>query len=118
MKLVTVGAPTVNGLALVPVPLLVVTLTRPEVALPGTVTVIWMALSTVKVVAEVPLNFTALAPVKPVPLITTLAPVKPAVGVKLVTVGAAATVKLVALVAWPPGVSPRSDQIRWLRWPR
>ena len=93
-----------NGLALVPVPLLVVTLTRPEVALPGTVAVIWMSLSTVNVVAEVPLNFTALAPVKPVPLITTLAPVKPAVGVKLVTVGAAATVKLVALVAWPPGV--------------
>ena len=55
--------------------------------------------------AAVPLNLTADAPVKFVPLIVTLVPVGPLAGVKLVIVGALAlTVKLVALVAVPPGV--------------
>ena len=59
---------------------------------------------TVKV-AALPLNATALAPVKFVPLIVTLVPVDPLVGVKLVIVGALAlTVKLAALVAVPAGV--------------
>ena len=58
-----------------------------------------------KVVALVPLNVTAVAPVKFVPLIVTLAPSGPLVGVTLVIVGAlAVTVKLLALVAVPPGV--------------
>ena len=55
--------------------------------------------------AAVPLNATAVAPVKFVPLIVTLVPADPLVGVKLVIVGAlAVTVKLLALVAVPPGV--------------
>ncbi len=54
--------------------------------------------------AAVPLNRTAVAPVKFVPLIVTLAPTVPLVGVTLVIVGAGITVKLVALVAVPPGV--------------
>ena len=55
--------------------------------------------------AAVPLNLTADAPVKFVPLIVTLVPTGPLVGVKLVIVGALAlTVKLVALVAVPAGV--------------
>ena len=55
-------------------------------------------------VAVVPLNFTAVAPVKAVPVIVTLAPTTPLVGEKLVTVGDDTTVKLLALVAVPPGV--------------
>ena len=58
---------------------------------------------TVKV-AAVPLNATAVAPVKFVPLIVTLAPTNPLVGAKLVIVGGLNTVKLLALVAVPPGV--------------
>src|SRR5438552_13673739 len=55
--------------------------------------------------ALVPLKRTAVAPVKVVPLIVTLVPTGPLVGVKLVIVGAlAVTVKLLALVAVPPGV--------------
>ena len=54
--------------------------------------------------AALPLNRTAVAPVKFVPLIVTLVPTGPLVGVKLVIVGAGMTVKLVALVPVPPGV--------------
>ena len=58
-----------------------------------------------KVVALTPLNETAVAPVKFVPLIVTLVPTGPLVGVKLVIVGGiAVTVKELALVAVPPGV--------------
>ena len=53
-------------------------------------------------VAVVPLNLTAVAAVKFLPLIVTVVPTDPLVGVKLVIVGA--TVKLPALVAVPPGV--------------
>ena len=56
-------------------------------------------------VAAVPLNLTADAPVKFVPVIVTLVPTGPLAGVKLVIVGALAlTVKLAELVAVPPGV--------------
>jgi hypothetical protein len=51
---------------------------------------------------DVPLNFTAVAPLKFVPVIVTLAPTAPLVGVKPAMVGAA--VKLAALVAVPTGV--------------
>ena len=59
--------------------------------------------------AVLPLNATAVAPVKVVPLIVTLAPTGPFVGVKLVIFGA--TVKLVALVAVPPGVVTLSSPV-------
>ena len=52
-------------------------------------------------VAEVPLNFTDVAPVKFVPVIVTLTPTAPLVGKKPVI---AVTVKLVALVAVPADV--------------
>ena len=52
--------------------------------------------------ADVPLKATAVAPVKLAPLMTTLAPTAPLVGVNPVIRGA--TVKLAALVAVPPGV--------------
>ena len=57
-----------------------------------------------KVVALTPLNATAVAPVKFVPVIVTLVPTGPLVGAKLVIVGAGTTVKLLALVAVPPAV--------------
>ena len=55
-------------------------------------------------VAVVPLNFTAVAPVKAVPVIVTLPPIAPLVGEKLVMEGVRITVKLLALVAVPPGL--------------
>ena len=62
--------------------------------------------------AAVPLNATAVAPVKFVPLIVTLVPVDPLVGVKLVIVGALAlTVKLAALVAVPADVVTLSGPV-------
>lgn len=81
---------TVNDAALVPVPDGVVTLIVPVVALFGKVAVICVALFTVKVVAAVPLKFTAVAPVKLVPVITTDAPelTHALFGLKPVTVGA------------------------------
>ena len=57
-----------------------------------------------KDVAVVPSNWTAVAPVKLVPVMVTMVPIGPPVGVKLVIVGAGITVKLPALVAVPPGV--------------
>ena len=51
--------------------------------------------------AALPLKRTALAPVKFKPVIVTPVPTGPFVGVKLAIVGA--IVKLVALVAGPPG---------------
>src|SRR5258707_8451561 len=76
------GRTTVNAPLLVVVPLGVVTLSGPVVAVAGTVA--WIAVSEVTVkLALVPLNATAVAPVKLVPLIVTLAPAGPLAGVKL-----------------------------------
>src|SRR5437667_1370112 len=105
VKLVIVGAlaVTVKLLELVAGPPGVVTLSGPLVAPLGTVAAIEVEEFTVKL-ALVPLNVTAVAPVKVVPLIVTLVPTGPLVGAKLVIVGAlAVTVKLL-LVAVPPGV--------------
>ena len=52
--------------------------------------------------AALPLNVTAVARVKFVPLIVTLVPTGPLIGVKLVIAGA--TQKLAALAAVPPAV--------------
>ena len=51
--------------------------------------------------AALPLNVTAVAPMKLVPLIVTLVPTGPLAGVKLAIVGA---IVKVAAVAVPPGV--------------
>ena len=55
------------------------------------------------------MNLTAVVPVKFVPLIVTLVPTSPLVGVKPVIVGA--TMKLVALVAVPAGVVTLSGPV-------
>ena len=62
-----VGSITVKAVALVAVPPGVVTAIGPVVARAGTVAVILVSETTVKV-ARVPLNLTAEAPVKPVPI--------------------------------------------------
>src|SRR5207302_1999898 len=96
-KLVIVG-----GLSTVKLPELlaeppgVVTLIGPLEAPAGTVAVIVVAELTVKP-ALVPLNRTAVAPVRFVPLIVTLAPTSPLLGVKLVTVGGLETVTVTGL---------------------
>ena len=64
-----------------------------------------------KLAALTPLNVTAVAPVKSVPLIVMLVPAAPLVGVKFVIVGGVTTVKLVALVAVPPGVVTLSGPV-------
>src|SRR5947208_3509548 len=98
-------AVTVNELLLVAVPPGVVTLIVPVVAPLGTVAEIEVDEVTEKLTALVPLNVTAVAPVKLVPVIVTLVPTGPLVGVKLVIVGGlAVTVNELVLVAVPPGV--------------
>jgi len=73
-----------------------------------------MAVSEVTVkLALTVLNVTAVAPVKFVPLIVTLVPTGPLVGVKLPIVGGAlaTTVKLFTLVAVPTGVVTLSGPV-------
>ena len=101
---------TVKLLALVAVPAGVVTLNGPVVAPAGTVAWIAVAEVTVKL-ALTPLNVTDEAPVKLVPLIVTLVPTSPLVGVKLAIVGALVTVNGLALVAVPPGVVTLSGPV-------
>jgi hypothetical protein len=109
-KDVIVGDPvgvTVKLPELVAVPPGAVTLIFPVMAPDGTSAVIRVAESTVKLVALVVLNFTSVAPVKFVPVITTDVPTGPEIGTNEVIVGAAAapvTVKSWLLVAVPLGV--------------
>jgi hypothetical protein len=103
MTTVPTPAVTVKLLALVAVPPAVVTLMVPVVAPVGTVALICVAELTVND-AVVPLNFTAVAPLKFAPVIVTLIPTAPLVGEKLVIDGAGMTVKLLALVPVPPAV--------------
>jgi hypothetical protein len=95
---------TVKFVVDVAVPPEVVTLSGPVVAAAGTVA--WIAAGEVTVNAALtPLNLTAVALAKFVPLIVTTVPMNPLVGVKLVIVGAlATTVNEPELVAVPPGV--------------
>ena len=101
---------TVKLLALVAVPPGVVTLIGPGVAPDGTVA--WIVVGELTVyVALTPLNVTDVAPVKLVPLIWTLVPTGPLAGLKFVIVGGLSTVKLLELIAVPPGVVTRSGPV-------
>ena len=93
VKLVIVGTVTVKLLVLVAVPFAVVTATRPVAALAGTVAVMLVDELTVKLVAATPLKFTLVAPVKLVPVIVTIVPLGPLMGVKLVMVGSCASTR-------------------------
>jgi hypothetical protein len=99
------GPLTVKFVALVAVPLAVVTVILPVVAPDGTVVTICVAVFDV-IVAVVPLNFTEVAPVRFVPVMVTEVPTGPEVGVNEVIVGteAAPTVKFVPLSAVPLAV--------------
>ncbi len=90
----------------VPVPPTVVTLTVTEPVPAGDVAVICVAELTVKLAAAVPPNCTAVAPVKLVPVMTTLVPpaAGPDVGARPVTVGAGTKVKVPDDVPVPPTV--------------
>ena len=104
VKLEIVGGPmTVKLVVLVPVPLGAVTLTGPVVAPGGTVTVSDVAETTLNDGAGVLLNVTAMTPRRLVPVMVTVVPMAPDVGVNLVTVGAG-TVKLVPEVTVPAAV--------------
>jgi hypothetical protein len=94
---------TVKFDGLVPVPEDVVTAIGPVTAFAGTVAVIWVAESTVNVVAATPPNVTDVAPVKPEPAIVTTVPALPLVGVNVETQGPdpLVTMKSVVLVAVP-----------------
>jgi hypothetical protein len=78
---------TVKLVALVPVPFGVVTAIGPIAAPLGTVALTLVSELNVND-ADVPLNFTADTPVKPVPVIETFVPTGPLVGLKDETVGA------------------------------
>jgi hypothetical protein len=95
--------PTVKLLALVAVPPGVVTEIGPLVAPLGTVAVTCVDEFTLKLEAATPLNPTPLAPVKLVPVITTLVPDAPPAGEKPVIVGGrdGFTLNELAVVAVP-----------------
>ena len=76
-----------KSLELVAVPPAVATVTLPVVAPLGTVVLIWVLETTVKVAAVV-LKSTLLAPVKFVPVTVTLVPAGPLVGLNELMVGA------------------------------
>ena len=88
----------------VPVPPTVVTLTVTEPVPAAVTAVIWVAELTVKLAAAVLPNCTAVAPVKLVPVMTTLVPpvAGPDVGARPVTVGAGTKVKVPTDVPVPP----------------
>jgi hypothetical protein len=85
---VMVGAcTTVNVSAEVAVPPGVVILIGPLLVPAATVAFTWFALLTLKLAAAVPLNATAVAPARFMPVMTTEVPIAPLEGVKLAMVG-------------------------------
>jgi hypothetical protein len=106
---VIVGIPTTTkSVALVTVLMVFVTLILPVVAPVGTIAVIDVAEFTVTEVAVAVLNLTVVVPQNFVPVIVTLVPTVPAVGVNEVIVGAAgavSTVKSAVLAVSAAGVS-------------
>lgn len=101
VKLIIFGS-TTKLPALVAVPPDVVTDIVPVDAVAGTVALIDVDDKTVNV-ADTPLNFTDVAPVKPEPVIVTTAPAGPDGGLKLVIFGN--TKKLLPLIAFTPDVT-------------
>jgi hypothetical protein len=102
---------TLNVAALAAVPPGVVTEIVPLVAPTGTLVVICVSEVTVKPNTLVPLNPTAVAPVKPVPVIVTDTPTAPLFGANELTVGGAKTAKAAVLPAVPAGVVMLIDPV-------
>jgi hypothetical protein len=99
-ELIVGGVITVKLVLLWPVPAELVTVMRPVVAPGGTVAVMRVLEFTVKV-AWAPLNVTEVTAVKFVPVMVTVVPAGPDVGVNDVTVGTRVTVKSEGLVPVP-----------------
>ena len=97
---------TVKFGPLVAVPDAVVTVILPVVAPAGTVDITWV-FETKLNVADVPLNFTPLTPVRLVPLMVTAVPGAPLDGEKLLIVGMAGTTKSLRLTPTPSDVVTR-----------
>jgi hypothetical protein len=102
---VAAGVLTTKSVKLVPVPLPVVIRILPVVAPAGTTARICEAESTVNIAAEMPLNDTAVTPVKLFPKMVTVVPLVPLVGVNEAIVGGANTVKSPLLVVLPAGLA-------------
>src|SRR5205085_1509636 len=100
---------TVKLDALAPEPAVLVTLITPVVAPLGTVAVIWPSLLTTYE-AEVPLKVTAVAEVKPEPVMVTESPGGPKLGEKPLTLGAATYVNEPVDVL-PPGLVMPTDTV-------
>jgi hypothetical protein len=105
-ELIVGGKVTVNEDELVAVPPGVVTLIGPLVAPVGTCAVMSVDEMTAKLVSVAPLNLTLVAPMKPVPWMSTLVPTGPLVGVNELIAGAVlhGPVNEDELVLVPPGV--------------
>ena len=98
-KLVMMGGkPTKNGMAEVAVPVGAVMVMRPVVLPAATMAVSWVADTTVKLAAAMPLKTTAVTPVKFEPSTVTTVPAGPLGGEKLVMVGPVAGGVMVKLV--------------------
>ena len=97
------GCGTVSEDELVAVPLGVVTLIRPVVAPVGTWALMSIDEFTTKLESDLPLNVTLVAPVKPLPWMSTLVPTGPLAGANEPIVGGG-TVNGEELVAVPLGV--------------
>ena len=89
---------------LIAVPAFVVTLIGPLFAPRFTTATITESDWTTKLFAFDPLNFTPFVPVKLLPLIVTLLPLRPCGGEKLEMVGGGGTMNAPTLVPVPPGV--------------
>lgn len=94
----------------VAVPPDVVTLTEPVAPVPTTA-VICVAVTTLKLAAAVPPKLTAVAPVRPVPVIVTVAPAAAVVGVKELIVVAVVEYVNPVSVAVPPGVVTLTEPV-------
>lgn len=102
VKLRRVGAgTTVKTPVLVADPTGVVTLMYPLVVPAAITAVTWVSFTTLTPVAAVPFTLTLEVPVRPLPLMVTVVPTGPLVGVKLEIEGVSRTVKTVALVTEP-----------------
>jgi hypothetical protein len=116
VKLVILGGGgfvTVNVWVLTAVPSEFVTEILPVVALIGTVAVIFVSEFTAYVAAA-PLNFTALVPVKPLPLIVTAVPGGPLDGKKLEIDGGWTAVPQVGNWNEPTRVCQFADPVVWM----
>lgn len=96
------GVITMKAVALVAVPLGVLTASRPEVAPVGITNESVVALTTVRLVIAAPFSVSMVAPVKSVPVTVTSVPTRPLAGVKLAMLGAGTVTTKASVAEVPP----------------